>query len=243
MPPIIAFENVDFAYESQPVLEAVTFDIEPGDFVSIIGPNGGGKTTLLRLILGLLTPTHGRVRLFGEEPVRSCFAVGYTPQFLQVDFSFPVTVGDVVLMGRLCRGRLWPSRDDRRAAEEALETVRLAELRHKPFRHLSGGQRQRVLIARALCGGPKVLLLDEPTNNIDPGAEEMLFDILVELNKRLTIVLVSHDVGVVSQYVRHVVCVNRRVSMHPTANLTGSMISDIYGRGGVNMVLHGPCCH
>ncbi|MDR3111119.1 MAG: ABC transporter ATP-binding protein [Planctomycetaceae bacterium] len=242
MSNIIEFNDVSFAYDLLPVLESVTFGIATGDFVSVIGPNGGGKTTLLRLMLGLLRPDSGQVLLFGEEPSRNRDAIGYTPQFLQVDLSFPLTVGDVVLMGRLRRYRFWVTRQDRQYAEAALETVRLADLRDKPFRQLSGGQRQRVLIARALCSAPKILLLDEPTNNIDPTAEEMLFDILTELNKRLTVVLVSHDVGVVSQYVRNVVCVNRRVSMHPTASLNGNMISDIYGRHNVNAVLHEPCC-
>lgn len=239
---IVAFENVDFAYEGTPVLEGVSFRIQEGAFTSIVGPNGGGKTTLLRLMLGLLTPTRGSVKLMGKEPCQCRRQVGYMPQFLQVDPGFPVTAMDVVLMGQLRPYCFHYSRKDRREAEESLHAVRMFEYRDRPFSRLSGGQRQRILIARALGGHPKLLLLDEPTNNIDPSSEEMLFDILTELNKRLTIVIVSHDIGCVSKHVRSVLCVNRDVVEHPTSRLDGQIINELYGSAGARMIRHDQCC-
>ncbi len=244
MPTVVEFQSVSFAYEQQPVLEEVSLSIPRGDFASIVGPNGGGKTTMLKLMLGLLTPQKGSVLLFGDAPKRTRERVGYTPQFLQVDYCFPVSVFDVVLMGRL-RGDSYKIRydqADKAAAERALETMRLAEMKNASFRKLSGGQRQRVLIARALCSDPELLLLDEPTSNIDPSSEEILFDILGELNKKLTIILVSHDIGFVSRLVKSVICVNRTVAVHPTSALDGRMISEIYGSDGIRMIRHDHCC-
>ena len=242
---VVDFQSVSFAYEQQLVLENASFSIQPGDFVSIVGPNGGGKTTMLKLMLGLLTPKVGTVLLFGEMPQRTRKRVGYTPQFLQVDYCFPVSVFDVVLMGRL-QGQAgwWKSRYDKTdkiVAEQALEIMRLADAKNASFRNLSGGQRQRVLIARALCARPELLLLDEPTSNIDPSSEEILFDILGELNKQLTIVLVSHDIGFVSRLVKTVICVNQTVAVHPTSALNGRMIREIYGSEEIQMIRHDQC--
>ena len=244
LPPIVEFESVTFAYEQFPVLENVNLSIPRGEFASIVGPNGGGKTTMLKLILGLLVPLKGEIRLFGDTPRRTRNKVGYTPQFLRIDESFPVSVSDVVLMGRMVTGlgKIWYDKQDYAAANRALETMRLADVKSRPFQSLSGGQRQRVLIARALCGEPELLLLDEPTSNIDPSSEEVLFDILAELNKRLTIILVSHDIGFVSKLVNSVICVNRSVVVHPTSELNGKMIRDIYGSDNLQMIRHDHRC-
>jgi len=172
--------------------------------------------------------------------------VGYMPQHLRYDPQFPVTVMDVVLMGRLGGGGLagalgWYRRADRRAALDALAEVNLREHASRPFSDLSGGQQQRVLIARALCAGPELLLLDEPTANVDARIEAQLLEILQELNRRMAVVMVSHDLGFVLDMVRTVVCVNRRVVVHPTSELTGQVIQDIYG-GDVRMVRHDHRC-
>jgi len=238
----IDFDSVTFSYGGPNVLENATFSIAAGDFVSIVGPNGGGKTTLLKLMLGLLTPKIGTVRLFDQSPKHQRRRVGYTPQFLSVDFAFPLTVLDVVLMGRIQTGWkfLWYGLDDRLAAVNALRVLQLDDYRNAPFRTLSGGQRQRVLIARALCGKPDILLLDEPTNNIDAVSEEILFETLTELNKTMTIALVSHDIGFVTQCVRNVICVNRTVAVHPTSALNGQTIRELYGQHDLHMIHH--CC-
>jgi zinc transport system ATP-binding protein len=238
--PIIRMTDVAFSYNGQPVLEDVNLAITPRDFVTILGPNGGGKTTLLKLMLGLLRPTRGKVRIFGREPWEVRGAIGYMPQHVQVDPSFPVRVLDVVLMGRLHRGRRWGpfGRDDRRAAVKALADVDMEPLARRSFAELSGGQRQRVLIARALVGDPQLLLFDEPTANLDVVIEGEIHHLLCQLNRQVAVVTVSHDVGFVTHCVKTVVCVNRRVWVHPTEELTGDLIAEVYG-GHVRMVRHG----
>ncbi|MDR1964714.1 MAG: ABC transporter ATP-binding protein [Planctomycetaceae bacterium] len=242
MLPAVEFQSVSFSYEGPTVVEDATFVIQTGDFVSIVGPNGGGKTTLLKLMLGILKPNQGQIRLFNRPPRLNCSKVGYTPQFLSVDFSFPISVLDVVLMGRIRTGflpsRLWYSREDRNAARNSLQTLQLEEFAETPFRNLSGGQRQRVLIARAVCGNPEILLLDEPTNNIDMTSEQILFDTLTELNRTMTIIIVSHDIGFVSQCVKNVLCVNRTVAVHSASAMNGQTIHDLYGHHKMKLVLH-----
>jgi zinc transport system ATP-binding protein len=229
--PAIEMRDLSFAYDAAPVLSDVELMIAERDLVCLVGPNGGGKTTLLKLMLGLLVPQRGEIKVFGRSPRDARRLIGYMPQHTQFDPSFPVTAIDVVLMGRLCGVRkLGPYRAiDRHAADAALAEVGLADLRRRPFSALSGGQRQRVLIARALACEPRLLLLDEPTANLDPSVEEQLYELLRRLNERLTIVLVSHDVGFVSTFVKSVICVNREVIAHLTGELTGDALTRIYG--------------
>ncbi len=246
MEPLVEFQSVSFGYDVQNVVENATFSIEQGDFVCIVGPNGGGKTTLLKLMLGLLKPQSGAIRLFGSPPRQNGMKIGYTPQFLSVDFHFPLTVLDVVLLGCIRPTRscfhnlpaLWYRAKDRQAARAALRTLQLEHLADKPLRHLSGGQRQRVLIARAICSKPEILLLDEPTNNIDHHSELILSEILVELNKSMTIIMVSHDTSFVAESVRNVICVNKSVIMHPASELDDNLFHELYGRPGLKRVLH-----
>ena len=198
--------------------------------VSLIGPNGGGKTTLLKILLGLLKPEKGEVLVFGQPPHKVRTRIGYVPQYTRFDPLFPVSVMDVVTMGRMTNGKVGPySGSDRTFALEALEEVGLEHLKKRSFSDLSGGQRQRVLIARALASGPELLFLDEPTSNIDRGAEKRLYALLENLNKRLTILLASHDVGFVIKFVSHCLCVNKNVLLHPTSNLDGKVIQELYG--------------
>ena len=236
--PVIELENIMFPHDGA-VLEDVSMTVHERDFLSIVGPNGGGKTTILKLILGLIRPTKGRVRVFGKSPEDVRHRIGYMPQHVSLDPLFPVSVLDVVLMGRLGPGMRFGSyrRSDRLLAEEALEKVELAPLRNRPFSRLSGGQFQRVLIARALVSDPELLLLDEPTANVDAALETELYDLLHQLNERLTIVLVTHDLGFVSHYVKNVACVNRRLIVHPTCDITGEMINAVYG-SHVHMIRH-----
>jgi zinc transport system ATP-binding protein len=242
METAIALENVSYSYTRHTVLDDVTLTVPKGDFAMVVGPNGGGKTTLIKLILGLFTPTAGRVSLFGKKPDSAWSRVGYMPQYTHVDMAFPVSVLDVVLMGRLENARRWRyTRQDREAARHALDEVGLSDRAKAPFSNLSGGQRQRVLIARALCGNPELLLMDEPTANVDPAAEASLFKILAGLNTRMTILVVSHDLGFVSKVVKSVICVNKKVLVHPTSNLDGTLISEIYG-GDLRMVRHDHRC-
>jgi len=236
---VVSFRDVDFSYNSVPVLEDVSFTIYDRSFISIVGPNAGGKTTLLKLMLGLLEPSRGTIEILMLPPDRACALIGYMPQHVQFDPHFPVTVLDVVLMGRLGNGtRFGPyRRKDRAICLEALKKLEMYDAWKHPFGALSGGQRQRVLIARALATEPKLLLLDEPTSNVEMAVETELFGLLNALSKTITVIVVSHDLGFVSQYVQRVVCVNRRVAVHPTAAITGEMISDLYG-AAVRMVQH-----
>ncbi len=240
--PVISFSNVSFAYDRLPVLRDVSFDVEDREAICVVGPNGGGKTTLAKLILGLIHPSAGQVRVFGRPAKESRLRIGYMPQHLRYDPSFPASVMDIVLTGRLGQssfaGRLgWYSSKDRDMAQEALAEVGMEDLGKRSLSALSGGQRQRVLIARALCCQPDILLLDEPTANLDTPTETRLFEILRRLNSRMTILIVSHDVGFVSNLVEKVVCVNRDVVVHPTKDLDGQAIHYLY-EGDVRMVLH-----
>jgi len=236
---VISIENVSFAYDGATVLESVDLEIAARDFACFVGPNGGGKTTLLKLILGLLAPTSGRIRVFGGPPEPARRRIGYMPQSAQVDPSFPVSVMDVVLMGRMGRAEaVGPFRQsEREAAGKALAEVGLYDLRRRPFGALSGGQRQRTLIARALATEPEILLLDEPTASLDAVMEAELYELLRRLNERLTVVTVSHDLGFVSKFVKTVVCIKRCVVVHPTSEVTGEAILEMYG-GDVCMIRH-----
>lgn len=235
----VRVSHVSFSYDGTPVLEDVHFTIPQRSFISIVGPNAGGKTTLLKLMLGLLRPSRGTIEILGMPPAKARTRIGYMPQHVQLDLQFPVTVLDVALMGRL--GRRLPigpySRADRAGALEALRKLEMQDLAGWPFMALSGGQRQRVLIARALASEPQMLFLDEPTANVDMVVETELFELLHEMSKTITVVVVSHDLGFVSQYVQSVVCVNRRVMVHPTASVTGEVIRDLY-LSDVCMVRH-----
>ena len=236
--PAISFRDVNFSYDSQPVLEDVNLTIGQGEFVSIVGPNGGGKTTLLHLILGLIEPNRGEVRILGQKPEAARVKIGYMPQSINFDRQFPVTVMDVVLMGRLGNRFGGPYRkSDKAAAQKSLEEMGIADLARRPFSKLSGGQRQRALIARTLTCDPEILLLDEPTANVDPHTENMMHEFLSDLYEKLTIVLVSHDLAFVTRAVKSVICVNKKVVRHPTAEVTPEAINELY-KGEVRIVRH-----
>ena len=233
----IIFENVSFAYKKINILEDVSFFIKKGEFTSIVGPNGGGKTTLLKLILGLIKQDTGKLLVLNKSAGKAREKIGYMPQYAHLDMDFPATVKDVVLMGRLSKKRFWFSKQDRIKAIKAIKEMGMQAYINTCFNELSGGQKQRVLIARALCSNPEILLLDEPTANVDQETEETLFSILHKLNKNMTILLVSHDIGFVSKHVKSVICVNRRVVVHPTTLINGAMIKDIY-HSDLKMVRH-----
>jgi zinc transport system ATP-binding protein len=236
--PAVSLRGVTFRFFRPPVLEAVDLDLPARAISCLVGPNGGGKSTLLKLILGLLQPESGTLRVLGTTPRRARARVGYMPQQVQFDPRFPVTVEAIVGMGRL-RGNLpsWPARGDRRIIERVLDEVELLPHRREPYSSLSGGQKQRVLIARALAVEPELLLLDEPTAMVDAHIEAHLLGKLRELHRRMTIVLVSHDVAFVAGLVENVVCVNRSVVTHPAAAVRDGLLADLYG-GTVKSVQH-----
>jgi len=229
--PIIVLDRVSFRYDySPPVLEQVSLSIVAGEFVGLVGPNGGGKSTLLKIILGLYTPVSGQVAVFSQSPAEARGRIGYVPQFANFAKTFPISVIDVVVQGRLNPHFPWFGfrRADYVAAHQALEETGIADLYQRQIHQLSGGQLQRVLLARALASHPEILILDEPTSNVDQQAEEAVFTLLRRLNQRMTIVVVSHDIGFISGYVGRVACLNRTLECHDTGQVTGNMLAALY---------------
>ena len=237
---VIAIEHLWAGYERDTVLEDVELTVYKHDFLGLIGPNGGGKTTLVKVLLGLILPQKGKVRIMGKPPRKGRRFIGYVPQMVAFDRDFPVRVWDVVRMGRLGqRGLLQPytSEDDARVTQ-ALSQVEMLAFKDRPIGALSGGQRQRVYIARALAARPKILLLDEPTASVDPQVTTSIYELLKSLNKQMTIVMISHDVGAISSYVKTVGCLNRHLFYHEGDQLSPEMLELAY-QCPVDLIAHG----
>ncbi len=224
----IRVENVSFAYNNQPVLDGIDLQVRRGEFIAIVGPNGGGKTTLLKLMLGLLKPGRGRISVMGVAPSRAHRYIGYVPQYGVKYEDFPVRVREVVLMGSLSASSMlpfWPKQQKLKAAE-MLDKMEIGDLANQRYGDLSGGQKQRTLIARALMTEPEILFLDEPTASVDMRMELGIFKLLKEIGK--TIVLVTHDIGFVSSYSDRVGCLNRKIVVHETSEINAEVISGTY---------------
>jgi len=228
--PVVDIKNVSFSYRGAPVLLDVNLKVRKGDFIAMIGPNGGGETTLLRLILGLLKPTAGTIRINGKTARKSSACMGYVPQNVHINHSFPITAIDVVLMGKLDPKKRWTKNSSSNYSEAmtALDRLEMAAYAQKKIGDLSGGERQRVFIARALVTNPSLLLLDEPTASIDTKGQTDFFKLLGRLNQKITILVVSHDLLVISRYVKSVACVNKRLHYHHQAEITGDMLETMY---------------
>jgi zinc transport system ATP-binding protein len=237
-PAVFEVEHLGYSVGGQTILSDVSLKVLQGEYCAVIGPNGGGKTTLVRLLLGLQKPTEGTIRLFGEpqKQFRRWKQVGYVPQQVtQTDRLFPGTVEEVVSMGRIS-GIGWDKRwhdEDRRHIEHAMERMEVSDLRAKLIGELSGGQRQRVMIARALASEPKVLILDEPNTGVDQPSQQRFYALLRQLNRdeRLTILFVTHDVGVIADDIARVFTVNQRLSTcnDPKTLLSCEGMSELYG--------------
>lgn len=227
---LIGMEHVDFSYRDELVLEDASLSIREGEFVGLFGPNGGGKTTLFQLIMGFLTPTRGKISVFGHSPKAMRKQIGYVPQHVRFDRAFPISVLEVVLLGCLSQLSRWgcftPASKER--AKEALERVELSHKASAPFGTLSGGEAQRVLIARAIVGEPKLLLLDEPTASVDPQAEQGIYRLLLELNQSMTILMVSHDLQTIVDKVKRFICVHRRVTAFETKQVCEHFALGLY---------------
>lgn len=214
MAPLVEVDHLYFSYQDNPVLIDVSFSVHSGEFIGIIGPNGGGKTTLLKLLLGFLKPTKGSIFLFNEPSGQHAkHPISYVPQAMRFDREFPISALEVVLSGLLSRLPWYGcfSQKDRRLAYEALEQVGLGSFAERPFGTLSGGQAQRVLIARALVSKPQLLLLDEPTASVDSQAESDIYNILKELKGKMTIMMVTHDLRAAVDHVERLLCVQGTV--------------------------------
>lgn len=227
--PLVCFKKVSLSYGTNEVLRDVDFDIESGDPLCVVGPNGGGKTTLLKLILGLINPDAGSITVLGTTPGKALPHVGYMPQELQFDPKFPITVEEVIGMGLLKPGAMATGSDKSSDISEAMEAVGIVSHGREQFSALSGGQKQRALIARAMVSKPSLLLLDEPTANLDLTLEIKLLETLLKFHSDMKIVLVSHDLGFVSGAVKQVLCVNQHVHTHPTKSISAELIEELYG--------------
>jgi len=214
MGEIVSLREVSVNFGTIPVLEDINLSIKQNDFLAVIGPNGGGKTTLLKILLGLIKPDKGRIKVFGKGPEEGRRSIGYLPQYTFFDPSFPVDVFDVVLMGRYGGILKRYSKRDEEAATEALKGVEMVEFKNRQIGKLSSGQMQRVFVARAIVRSPQLLLLDEPTASIDTRMQRSFYEILLKLNKRMAVVLVTHDIGAVSTYVKEIACLNKRLFYH-----------------------------
>jgi zinc transport system ATP-binding protein len=236
----ITIRHMWAGYEHEQVLEDINLTVFKGDFIGLIGPNGGGKTTLLKVLLGLLSPTRGEIKIFNMPVREGRQYIGYVPQVVAFDQEFPISVWDVTRMGRLGKRRLLQryTADDDAIVGETLRQVEMFNLRHKPIGELSGGQRQRVYIARALVAQPQILLLDEPTSSIDPQVSIGIYELLRSLNASITIVLISHDMGAISSYVKTVGCLNRRLFYHDSPEITPDMLELAY-QCPIDLIAHG----
>jgi zinc transport system ATP-binding protein len=243
--PLITLHDVSFSYNGEPTLEHITLDVLPGDYVGVIGPNGGGKTTLIKLMLGLLQPKNGTIKLWDadQSEFKQWHKIGYVPQRAGTsDFRLPITVKEVVGFGRVGDKPRVSRHTDRTAVQEAMERVGIADLATRRLNDLSGGQQQKVFIAKALAAEPEVLVLDEPTVGVDVRAQDEFYQLVAELNKHhgLTIIMVSHDIDVVVNEVSKLACINKELVYHghPKEFMQQDYLTKLYGKTR-KFILHG----
>ncbi|MDD2942674.1 MAG: ABC transporter ATP-binding protein [bacterium] len=229
--PVVECENLSVVMKGRIVLENITLTLPEGGVIGVIGPNGGGKTVFLRTLAGLVRPTSGKVLVCGKSPRDARSDIGWVPQFASFDAAVPMRVVDVVLTGLLSAGScFWGyGRQRKELAEVALAEVGLLELAGRPVARLSGGQIQRVLIARAIVSHPRLLLLDEPTASLDPAVVESFYDLVSRLAHKMSIVLVSHDLGLLAREVKTIACLNRRLHYHDSRDIPPEIINLTYG--------------
>ena len=235
----IEINDVSFSYNGLSVLENVSLAVPQNEFLGVVGPNAGGKSTLLKLILGLLEPKQGKIKVLSKPPRKARKEIGYVAQYPTFPRDYPINVEQTVLMGRVgvTRSIAGYTSSDTAAARQAMVETEIDHISSRRLNTLSGGQLQRVLLARALVSEPKLLLLDEPTANIDTRIESEIFDLFKQLNERMTIIVVSHDIGFISGYVERVACLNRTLVCHDTEAIDGQVVQELYG-SDVHMVAH-----
>jgi len=241
MANLFEMRSLSASYDNNVVLEDVNFTVGENDFTGVIGPNGGGKTTLLKVILGLIKPVKGSI-IFNSDLINEN-SIGYLPQISTGDASYPVTVTDIILSGMMIRKKILSrmSADDKKKAHEIIEKLGLSGMEHSSLTELSGGQIQRVFLGRAIIGNPKLLLLDEPGNFVDSTFENDFYEKLKELNNRMAILMVSHDIGIISSHVKSYACVNRRLHYHPSSEISNEQLL-AYGCP-IQLITHGEVPH
>ena len=236
--PIFDVENLGFSVRGQTILQNITFQIFHSEYIAIIGPNGGGKTTLIRLLLGLEKPTSGTIRIFGKKlkNFKEWYKIGYVPQrAAHVDANFPATVEDIVKMGRIAKRNLFTTmtQEDKAMVHDAMLKMDIVDLKDKMVGTLSGGQRQRVMIARALASSPEILILDEPNTGVDVKSQQRFYKLLAQLNKEegITILFITHDIGVIADDIGRLFTINQKATIcnDPKKELSCEDMSELYG--------------
>jgi zinc transport system ATP-binding protein len=237
----IHIENLSVNYGQTIAISNISMDVEEGQFLGIMGPNGGGKSTFLKSILGLIPITSGNIQIYGNKISKNKAMIGYVPQFATMDKIFPISCLEVVLTGCLKSG-LSPfyrfTKDEKHIALNNLEIVGIQKLADKQVSQLSGGEFQKMLIARALAVNPKILLLDEPTASVDAKSKEQIYKLLEELNKEMTIVLVTHDLAAISSNVKSLACLNGSLVYHGEPKFNDNILTKLYGCP-VDLIAHG----
>lgn len=240
MKTIVKTTGIYFSYQGQNnVLTDVGFEVYKNDYIGLIGPNGGGKSTLLKIILGLLKPTQGKIDVFGLNPKKARDKIGYVPQYSKIDLDYPISAWDVVLSGLLGNKKLGSpfGQKEKNKAQKILDDLKLTHLKNRTIGELSGGQRQRIIIARALVRDPQLLLLDEPTNSVDVESGRDLYELLNELNTNMAIITVSHDIDVISRHVKRIFCLNNRIVCSDATSITSGEMG-----GNIKKILHKTEC-
>lgn len=238
---LIEMKSLSAYYDEKIVLEDINFIVSENDFIGVIGPNGGGKTTLLKVILGLISPASGSV-LFNNKLINGN-SIGYLPQIPTGDVNYPVTVTDVILSGMMIRKKILSrmSAKDKMRAAGIISELGLEGLENASLSELSGGQLQRVFLGRAIIGDPKLLLLDEPGNFVDSTFESDFYGKLKDLNNRMAILMVSHDIGIISSHVKSYACINKRLHYHPSSEISNEQLL-AYGCP-IQLITHGEVPH
>jgi len=208
----VEVNHLYFKYENEWVLEDINFTLKDKEFMAIIGPNGGGKSTLLKILLGFLKPTKGEVKIYGKSPKENRTLIGYVPQHTNFSLDIPITVFDIVLQGRLKKGKFFYSKEDKEKAKEILNKLKIYQFKDRKIKDLSGGQRQKVLIARALVCEPKIVMMDEPTSAIDPAGQKEILDLIESLE--MTRLVVSHDIKILLRNVDKIAYIHKKAVIH-----------------------------
>ena len=244
MKKIIEIQNITVEYDTKTVLKDISFTLWENDFLGVIGPNGGGKTTLLRAILGLLKPSAGEIIFYNDDKPVPALKIGYLPQINQLDKSFPISVSEVVASGLMSEKRGWRSYagEQQQRIHKTLDMMGISEKAKHPIGKLSGGELQRVLLGRAIVSHPNVLILDEPNTYVDKFFESRLFKLLEEINDDMAIILVSHDIGTIVPLVKNIACVNETLHYHAGNMLTEEWLEQVY-HCPIELVGHGDFPH
>ncbi|HOV70616.1 MAG TPA: metal ABC transporter ATP-binding protein [Dysgonamonadaceae bacterium] len=246
MNKLIEIQNLFVGYENKPnVLKNVNLTVYDDDFLGIIGPNGGGKTTLVKAILGLIKPEEGTITFFENGEKVNSLNIGYLPQVNQIDKKFPITVFDVILSGLTPKGKIFKrySPEDKQKVRHVAEEMGVGNLLSRPIGELSGGQLQRVLLGRAIVDNPQLIILDEPNSYVDKLFETNFYRLLADINKKIAVILVSHDIGTIISMVKNIACVNGDLHYHAGTEISAEWLQKAYDSCPIEILGHGSLPH